>query len=460
MSTISFIADTPEDAAFRLEVRNWLEENLPPELKGWSTRPPPEMIRPWQRKLYDRGWIAPNWPKQYGGMEATLNQQLILQEEFGRAEAPVLSRQAVGHIGPILIHHGTEEQKAEHLPKMLSGEVLWAQGYSEPGSGSDLASLRTRGEIDGDHLVINGHKIWTTGGHYADWMYALIRTDPDAPRKQLGISMVLIDLRTPGITIRPIRTLADDEEFAEEFFDNVRVPLTNVVGKLNDGWRVAKALLDSERLGNANPQLALDMLERVRKVARATGAFDDPVFQDRLTQAELDVLAQSAVFGHAVQIARAGQGDRRGLVLHQDRLHRHRAAHRRPPAGRCRRARRRRRPAGDAGRSGGRIGAVARGPAHLHLRRHQRDPAQRHRQAGVGAAVGGRRFSRDPPTPGRGQACAAMTIPGLESQHARATGCSTLHPRVGAPGRGRDPREGAPHESVPPPVRRPAHRPR
>ena len=307
MSTISFIADNKDDAAFRLEVRSWLEENLPPELKGWSTRPPPEMIRPWQRKLYDRGWIAPNWPKQYGGMDATLNQQLILQEEFGRAEAPVLSRQAVGHIGPILIRHGTEEQKTEHLPKMLSGEVLWAQGYSEPGSGSDLASLRTRGEIDGDELVINGHKIWTTGAHHADWMYALIRTDPDAPRKQLGISMVLIDLKTPGITIRPIKTLADDEEFAEEFFDNVRVPLTNVVGKLNDGWRVAKALLDSERLGNANPQLALDMLERVRKVARATGAADDPVFQDRLTQAELDVLAQSAVFAHAVQIARAGK---------------------------------------------------------------------------------------------------------------------------------------------------------
>lgn len=306
MSAISFIADTREDAAFRLEVRKWLAENLPPELQGWSTRPPPELIRPWQRKLYDRGWIAPNWPKRYGGMEATLNQQLILQEEFGRAGAPVLSRQAVGHIGPILIRHGTEAQKAEHLPGMLSGETLWCQGYSEPGAGSDLASLRTRGEIDGDHVVINGHKIWTTWGHHADWMYALVRTDPDAPRKQLGISMVLIDLKTPGITIRPIRTLADDEEFAEEFFDDVRVPRANVVGEWNDGWRVAKALLDSERLGNANPQLAIDVLDRVRKVARATGVLDDPAFQDRLTQAELDVLAQSAVFAHAVQMARAG----------------------------------------------------------------------------------------------------------------------------------------------------------
>ena len=306
MSAISFIADTREDAAFRLEVRKWLAENLPPELQGWSTRPPPELIRPWQRKLYDRGWIAPNWPKRYGGMEATLNQQLILQEEFGRAGAPVLSRQAVGHIGPILIRHGTEAQKAEHLPGMLSGETLWCQGYSEPGAGSDLASLRTRGEVDGDHVVINGHKIWTTWGHHADWMYALVRTDSDAPRKQLGISMVLIDLKTPGITIRPIRTLADDEEFAEEFFDDVRVPRANVVGEWNDGWRVAKALLDSERLGNANPQLAIDVLDRVRKVARATGVLDDPAFQDRLTQAELDVLAQSAVFAHAVQMAKAG----------------------------------------------------------------------------------------------------------------------------------------------------------
>jgi len=306
MSNISFMSDTREDADFRTEVRRWLEVNLPDELRGWSTRPPPELIKPWQRKLYDRGWIAPHWPKRYGGMEATLNQQLILQEELGRIGAPVLSRQAIGHIGPILIRHGTEEQRAEHLPKMLSGEVLWCQGYSEPGSGSDLASLRTRGKVDGDEIVINGQKIWTTWGHHADWMYALIRTDPDAPRKQLGISMVLIDLRTPGITIRPIKTLAGDEEFAEEFFDNVRVPLCNVVGKLNDGWRVAKALLDSERIGNANPQLALDTLDRVRKVARATGLIDDPVFQDKLTRLELDVLAQSAVFAHAAQLGRAG----------------------------------------------------------------------------------------------------------------------------------------------------------
>jgi hypothetical protein len=302
---VSFLVDSEEDAAFRSEVRGWLDANLPHELRGWSVRPPPEMLQGWHRRLFERGWIAPHWPKKYGGMEATLTQRLILEEEQGRIGAPVLSRQALQHIGPILQRHGTEAQKREHLPKILSGEVLWCQGYSEPNAGSDLASLRTRGEIDNDHMVINGQKIWTTWAHHANWMYALVRTDPDAPRRQQGISMILIDLKTPGITIRPIRTLADDEEFAECFFDNVRVPLSNLVGTLNDGWRVAKALLDSERLGNTNPQLALDALDRVRKVARATGKLDEPAFHDRLVRAEIDVMTLSALFAQMVTMAKA-----------------------------------------------------------------------------------------------------------------------------------------------------------
>ncbi|MBK19684.1 MAG: acyl-CoA dehydrogenase [Rhodospirillaceae bacterium] len=307
MSSLSFLVDSPQDAKFRSEVRAWMTENLPDELRGWSTRPPRKMIQPWHFKLYERGWIAPHWPKEHGGMEASISEQLILQEELGRAGAPILSRQALGHIGPILMHHGTAAQKEEHLPKMLTGEVMWCQGYSEPGSGSDLASLQTRGEVDGEEIVINGHKIWTTGGHFADWMYALIRTDPDAPKKQAGISMVLIDLKTPGITIRPIMTIADDEEFAEVFFDDVRIPISNLVGELNDGWSVAKALLASERIGNANPQMALQCLDKLQRVAKATGAINDPVFQGKITQIELDVLAQSAVFAHAVQQAKAGQ---------------------------------------------------------------------------------------------------------------------------------------------------------
>ena len=306
MTSLSFLVDSAQDAKFRSEVRNWMAKNLPDELRGWSTRPPRDMIQPWHHKLFEKGWIAPNWPKEYGGMEASISEQLILQEELGHAGAPILSRQALGHIGPILMRHGTDAQKADHLPKMLSGEVMWCQGYSEPGSGSDLASLQTRGEVDGEEIVINGQKIWTTGGHSADWMYALVRTNPDAPKKQGGISMVLIDLKTPGISIRPIMTIADDEEFSEVFFDDVRIPFSNLVGKLNDGWSVAKALLASERIGNANPQLALQCLDKLQRVARATGRINDPVFQDSLNKLELDVLAQSAVFAHAIQQAKAG----------------------------------------------------------------------------------------------------------------------------------------------------------
>jgi len=306
MPPISFIADDPEIAAFRQEVRAWLEENLPENLKGWATRPPPDLVQPWYKKLFEHGWIAPHWPKEYGGMEASVGEQLILQEELGRVGAPVLSRQALNHIGPIIMQYGTDAQKSYHLPKMLSGEIMWCQGYSEPGAGSDLASLKTKGEVDGDDIVINGQKIWTTWGQHADWMYALIRTDPNPARKQDGITMVLIDLQnTPGITIRPINTIAGDEEFAEEFFDDVRVPIANVVGEIGKGWPLAKSLMDWERIGNANPQAALDTLDRIRDVATATGKIDDPVFADQLTRAEIRVLGQSAMFAHAVELAKS-----------------------------------------------------------------------------------------------------------------------------------------------------------
>lgn len=305
MSTVSFISDNKENAAFRAEVRSWLTDNLPDELRHWSVRPPPELVQPWYRKLFEQGWIAPHWPREYGGMEATVSQQLILQEELGRIGAPVLSRQALNHIGPILMRFGTEEQKAFHLPKMLSGEVMWCQGYSEPGAGSDLAGLSTRGVVDGDDIVINGQKIWTTWGQHADWMYALISTNPDAEKKQDGITLILIDLKTPGITIRPIMTIADDEEFAEEFFDDVRVPRSNVVGEIDKGWPLAKSLMDWERIGNANPQLALDLIDKARKVARHTGKYDDPLFRDRLTRLEIQVVGQAAMFAHGVEMAAA-----------------------------------------------------------------------------------------------------------------------------------------------------------
>ena len=302
---IGFRRDSPAEETFRAEVRAWIGAMLPDDLRGWSTRPPFERAMWWQRQLNDKGWLAPHWPRHYGGMEATLNQQIILTEELAHAGAPELSGQGVNHIGPLLMAFGTEAQKERFLPPILAGEEVWCQGYSEPGSGSDLASLRTRAEIDGDELVVNGSKIWTTWAQYSHWMFALVRTNPDAPRKQAGISFVLIDMKTPGIEVRPIRTIAGDEEFAEVFLDDVRVPLENVVGELHDGWRVANALLAHERLGTANPQLLYDALRRVGKVARATGAVNDAGFRERLAAIEIETVAFAAMFAHAAEIANA-----------------------------------------------------------------------------------------------------------------------------------------------------------
>ncbi len=305
--TFSFRTDSPEDKAFRYEVRDWLQENLPPDLRGWSTRPPVDRALWWHRQLRDRGWVAPHWPTSHGGMGASLNRQIILKEELARIGAPEISAQGINHIGPILMEYGTDAQKARFLPPILEGGEIWCQGYSEPGSGSDLASLRTRGDIEGDELVINGSKIWTTWAHHAHWMFALVRTDPDAPRKQAGISFVLVDMSSPGIQVRPIQTIAGDDEFAEVFLDDVRIPMDNLVGELHGGWRVANALLAHERLGTANPQLLFDAMERVRKVAQATGAIDDPGFCGKLAETEVDIVACAAMFAHAAELVNAGR---------------------------------------------------------------------------------------------------------------------------------------------------------
>jgi alkylation response protein AidB-like acyl-CoA dehydrogenase len=298
-----FRSDSPEEAAFRLEVRTWLEANLPAALRGRTNRPPPAELMPWYHALSHKGWIAPHWPKQYGGMGATLNEQIIMAQELAGVGAPQLPAQGLNHIGPILIGFATEAQKAQHLPPIIAGTVIWAQGYSEPGAGSDLASLATRAQLEGDHFVVQGQKIWTTWGHHSDWMYALVRTDPAAQPRHAGISFLLIDLRSPGITIRPIRTIAGDDEFSEVFFDNVIVPAENLVGRLNDGWRIANALLGHERLGTSHPQFALMALERIKTMARASGIITDPAFQDRLAAASINVTALAALYNHAVELA-------------------------------------------------------------------------------------------------------------------------------------------------------------
>jgi alkylation response protein AidB-like acyl-CoA dehydrogenase len=297
-----FRRDTPAESHFRNEIRTWLEANLPLALRGRTVRPPPAELMPWHQALSRKGWIAPHWPKHYGGMGATLNEQVIMTEELARIGAPQLPAQGLNHIGPILMEFGTEAQKARHLPPIIAGTVIWAQGYSEPGAGSDLASLSTRATLEGDHFIVRGQKIWTTWGHHSDWMFALVRTDPHAQPRQAGISFLLIDLCSPGIRIRPIKTIAGDDEFSEVFFDDVVVPAENLVGELNDGWRIANALLGHERLASSNPQFPLMALERIKTMARASGAIADPAFQDRLAAASINVTALSALFNHAVEL--------------------------------------------------------------------------------------------------------------------------------------------------------------
>jgi alkylation response protein AidB-like acyl-CoA dehydrogenase len=297
-----FRRDTPAETTFRLEIRTWLEANLPVALRDRITRPPPAELMPWYHTLSRKGWIAPHWPKQYGGMGATLNEQLIMTEELARVGAPHLPVQGLNHIGPILMEFGTAAQKAKHLPPIIAGTVIWAQGYSEPGAGSDLASLSTRATLEGDHFVVRGHKIWTTWAHHSDWMFALVRTDPQAQPRHAGISFLLIDLHSPGIRIRPIKTIVGDEEFSEVFLDDVVVLAENLVGKLHDGWRIANALLGHERLATSNPQFSLMALERIKTMARTSGIIADPAFQDRLAAASINVMALSALFSHAVEL--------------------------------------------------------------------------------------------------------------------------------------------------------------
>ena len=298
--------ESTADAAFRSEVRAWLAANVPDALRHKTFRPLPAQGMPWYRALSARGWIAPHWPREHGGMGASPVQQVILMEEMARAGTPDFPTQGLNHIGPMLIARGTTAQQQRHLPPILSGDAIWCQGYSEPGSGSDLASLRTAAEQRGDTLVINGHKIWTTWGHHADWMFALVRTS-GAGKPQHGITFVLIDMATPGIRRRPIRTIAGDEEFAEVFFDDVVVPIENVVGQIDGGWQVATAVLSEERLRIGAPAQALRALERLRMVLRAApqGSVGASV-REAVALAEIEVETLTAAYLEAAEAAQQG----------------------------------------------------------------------------------------------------------------------------------------------------------
>ena len=293
------LGDTPSEAAWREEVREFIKHEAPKELFGGgegegSLFGRMGAIKGWRDKLAGKGWIAPAWPKKYGGADMSVVDQFIMNEEFAEAGVPSnVGGFGVMMIGPTIIEHGTEDQKEEHLSRILKGEVIWCQGYSEPGAGSDLASLQTRAVRDGDDYVINGQKIWTTGAQYADWMYMLVRTDPDAP-KHRGITYLLVDMKSPGVTVRPLTTLAGTQTFNEVFFEDVRVPVKNRVGEENRGWYVGTTTLDFERssIGSAiGVRKALEKMIRDAKAGNTEVAFRNEAvrreFADRWIECEV-----------------------------------------------------------------------------------------------------------------------------------------------------------------------------
>jgi pimeloyl-CoA dehydrogenase len=280
----------PRQVAFRDEVRAFLRERLPPELRErvrQGLRPSREQIVQWQRTLHERGWAAPHWPREFGGADLGQTERVILVDELQRAPAPMPLHFNLTMLGPVLLRYGTPEQKRDWLPRLARLDVWFCQGFSEPGAGSDLASLRTSARREDGHYIVKGQKIWTTYAHLADWIFCLVRTDPGAARKQEGISFLLIDLRTPGITIRPIHTIDDEHHLNEVFFDDVKVPVANLVGEENKGWDVTKYLLAGERTGLAYVGTSRDRLDRAIELARTTREGARRVVDDLSVQAEI-----------------------------------------------------------------------------------------------------------------------------------------------------------------------------
>jgi alkylation response protein AidB-like acyl-CoA dehydrogenase len=307
----------PQEAAFRKQVRDWLAHNRPVALhqrgvvdgKTWVQR-----AKDWQRKLYEAGYLALSWPKEYGGQALDPMSQAIVSEELMRANVPgVIGSNSISMLGPTLITWGTEEQKRRYLPKILTAEEIWCQGYSEPGAGSDLASLRTRAELQGDEFVVNGQKVWTSGAHIADMMFGLFRTNPDAP-KHKGISYLLVDMKSPGITVRPLVQMNGEADFCEVFFENVRVPRANLVGELNEGWKVANTTMVHERnwLG-ASPQRLFDkLLERAHELRRGgVPLTSNQLYRHRLADMQIDVEAMRL---HALRLLSNAIHKRQGGV--------------------------------------------------------------------------------------------------------------------------------------------------
>jgi alkylation response protein AidB-like acyl-CoA dehydrogenase len=288
--------DTPDEAAFRKELRAWIADNLP---DGWRDRPPTSgrmdesVSREWSKKLYEAGYAGLTWPKEFGGQGAPYTHQAIFLEESARAETPEhIGIIGLGMAGPTIIAHGTDEQKSAHLSRTLSGDEVWCQGFSEPGSGSDLASLRTKAEDAGDHYVVSGQKVWSSFAHIADYCILVVRTDPNAP-KHKGITYLLVDMHSDGVEVRPLVQITGDPEFNEIFFTDVKVPKTNVVGEANAGWSVAMTTLLHERgtLGFALTARLEVLVGKLIALAGELGAAGDPLIRDRVAQQWIELQA-------------------------------------------------------------------------------------------------------------------------------------------------------------------------
>ena len=283
---------SPEELAFRDEVRVWLQANLPPDLKdkvaSYAHLSKEDLLR-WHRILSKQGWVAPAWPKEWGGTGWSLVQRYIFEEELGYAGGPMLIPFGLSMCAPVLLRFGTEVQKQRFLPRIYQGEDFWCQGYSEPGSGSDLASLKTKAVRNGDQYVVNGQKIWTTLAHYADWIFCLVRTDPTVEKRQEGISFLLIDMKTPGVTVRPLILMDGGHAVNEVFFDDVQVPADNLVHKEGKGWTVAKYLLGYERMNTGRIGESKRELRKLKE--HFPGKLKDARWRDRLTHVEVELMA-------------------------------------------------------------------------------------------------------------------------------------------------------------------------
>ena len=312
-----------DEATFRATVRGWLQAHYPSELRN-----PPKRLhwrdnKPAYMALSRKGWLAPGWPREHGGMGLSGAKQLAMVEEFERHGAARLNDHGIVMLGPLLIRYGTQAQKERFLPRILAGEDIWCQGYSEPNAGSDLASLSTSAVLEGDDWVINGQKTWTTLASDANWIFLLARTNKMA-KKQEGISFLLAPMDLPGITVRPIVNLDMHDEFCEVFFDNVRVPRENLVGEVNQGWTMAKALLGFERVMIGSPKQSAYALGRLRLLAQHMDAWDDPAFQDRYVRLRLDLADHVSLYESFVERLRRGEllgADVSMLKIHQSELY-------------------------------------------------------------------------------------------------------------------------------------------